>query len=891
MRIRLRHQRLEKELARSGRSQNAWALALGLDSGHLSKLVNGQRRYPGAQTRRKLLEGLGLEFDELFVVESGPRRSRPCSRPEPVHTTEAPVRLGNDFRYALRMMRKRPGFSVLIVLIVALGVGANSAVLGVVDAVLLSPLPFPGSERLVLLSSTDEARGGGGAISFPDYLDWADQSRSFEALAAFQEESFILGGEEGAERVAGEMVTPEYFRLLGVEAVWGRTPTVDELETMPEVVVLGEALVERRFGDPEAIVGDTIDVNDESFLVIGVLPTTFQGFSGEARIWVPMRAFDAINPDLVRYDILDNRGTRWHRVLGRLRDEVELEEAEAEMRTIAAGLSEVYPRSNESRSVQVRYAHDEVVSDHRASLWMLSAAVGVLLLLACVNLANLFWLRVLSRRDEVAVRMALGASRARLARQLLTETALFSVCGGVVAILVARFCTEFLLAFSPLAPNLATAGSDVRIFTFALILSAVTGIAFGLVPALSASRAEPASRLSQGSRAAHGGRGALAGFAFSEIAIATLLLIGAGLVLKSFHKMQRFDPGFESDNLLTMQFHVPRDVSSQTFLERIETETAALPGVELSAITSHVYFGQGYMSGDVTVEGFEPATPADEVAAYWQYVGDDYFRTMGIPLIEGELFGASESEHVAVVNQSFAEKMWPDGAIGKRLARGSKDPTDPWLTIVGVVGDVVPRLRLAEADRLPQIYFPVRDGGWWSRRLVLRTVIDPATVVSSVRAALRELHSGTAIFAIATMDELLSRQRASLRYVAYLMGGFSVLALFLAALGLYGVIAYAVRQLTREIGIRIAVGASRRNIVGLVMKPAAFIIGIGLAVGLLASLGATRFAGSLLYEVDPLDAGTFVAVVAGLTSVALLASYLPARRASRVDPVEALRHE
>lgn len=333
---------------------------------------------------------------------------------------------GTDFRYALRMMRQRPGFSALAVVIVALGVGANSAVFSLVDAALLSPLPFPEPERLVFASSVDSARGAVGSVSFPDFLDWSEQSESFDALAAYQEDSFIISGQDGAERVRGEVVTPEYFHLLGVDALPGRGRTIIADEREP-VVVLSEALVERRFGEAAEIVGRTIELNDLSFVVIGVVPSTFEGIGGEARLWVPMSLFDVLNPELVQYDILGNRGMRWHAVLGRLADGVALDEARAEMDTIAAALAETYPRSNEMRGVQLRRAQDELVSDYRSSLLLLCAAVGFLLLLACVNLANLFLLRVLSRRNEVSVRIALGANRGHLVRQLLSETALFSL--------------------------------------------------------------------------------------------------------------------------------------------------------------------------------------------------------------------------------------------------------------------------------------------------------------------------------------------------------------------------------------------------------------------------------------------------------------------------------
>ena len=402
------------------------------------------------------------------------------------------------------------------------------------------------------------------------------------------------------------------------------------------------------------------------------------------------------------------------------------------------------------------------------------------------------------------MRIALGANRAHLVRQLLTETALFSLVGGALGLLVAHLSIQFLLAFAPDSFSIANvAVVDARVFVFAFALSAVAGIACGLFPALTAASDGLVDLLREGARSGFGRRRALGVFALVEIAIATLLLVGAGLVLKSFHKMQLFEPGFATDHLVTMRFHVPADASDERFLEGMVDEIARLPGVTSAAIASHVYFGGGYMSGNVTVEGFEPASPAEEVKAYHHFVTDDYFRAMGIP----------ES-----------------------------------------------RLRPTSADRLPQFYFPMDEGGEWSRSLVVRTSVDPASVAGSVPASLRQLHQGIAVFSVATMDELLSRQRASMRSVAYLMGGFAALALLLAALGLYGVIAYAVGQLTHEIGVRVAIGATRGSVVGLVMKRAVVIIGTGLAVGLVASFAATRFAAALLYQVDPLDADPVAAL-------------------------------
>lgn len=886
MRLRLKHDRLARELARRGRTQNAWAVTLGLDSGHLSKLVNGLRPYPGAATRRKLLEGLGLELEELFEIElPGPRRRRPP--PVPTRERDNPMELWSDLRYALRAAARRPGFAVLVVLVLALGLGSTSAVFGLVDAVLVDPLPFPEPERLVLLWSEDESEGGRGGFSFPDFRDVQSEAETLRSVAAFGEENFILGGEpgSGAERVLGEFVTEAYFRILDVEAARGRTFTGFTEGDAP-VALLSDALFRRRFGADDSIVGGSIAINDASFRVIGVLPPGFGGLTGRAELFVPMECFDVVSPELRQYAILNARGTRWHSVLARLADGVELGAVEDELSALAQALADAHPRSNENRAIAVVPAYDEIVGEYRGSILLLSAAVGFLLLLACANIANLFLARVLARRHEIGVRVALGASRFRLARQLLTETTLFSLAGAIVGVGIGYGALELAVNLAPVSvslPSYVTPSLSPGVVAITFVLAVLTGIAFGVLPAAIQMPTARSSATSMKHRAQ-------AALAFAEIALATLLLVGAGLLVKSFAEMQRFDPGFDANGLLTMRFYAPDASASK--LDRITEEASVVPGVEAASVASHLYFGGGYMSGDFFVEGYDR-----ELHTFRHYVGPEYFRVMGLPLLRGRAFEARDRDGappVVIVNESFASSMWPgEDAVGKRVSIGSHDPDEPWAQVVGVVPDVKPRLRLTTESSLPQVYIPMHQGGEWSRALVVRTEpsLDPMSVLPGLIRNLQSFDAGIAVYGGASMNDLLARSRETARAIGYFMSAFATLALVLAAFGLYAVVSYAVGQSMREIGIRVALGALRGNVLRLVLHRAAVTGVSGLAAGLAMASVLTRWLASFLYDVQPLDAATYVAVGGAMLAVLFIASLGPALRAANVDPVTTLRQD
>ncbi len=715
-------------------------------------------------------------------------------------------------------------------------------------------------------------------------------------MAAFGEESLILGGDDGAERALGELATPAYFSLLGIEPLLGRSFTAEE--TYPPlsepVALLSYDLFRRRFGEDRSVVGSRIRLNDVPVTVVGVLPPAFHGISGHAELWVPMAIFDVLHPELVRYDILRNRGTRWHSVVAKLSPGVSMAQAEEELRALASALGSAYPGTNEKRSIAVRGAYDEIVGDYEPSILLLVAAVALLLLLTCANLANLFLGRVLSRGGEVAVRVALGATRGRLARQLLTEAVAFGLVGGVVGAFVARWALALLVTIAPVElPGYIVAKFDVRVFAFALLVSILASVVFGLIPAL-ATRG-PGPGLNATARAGFGRRPAQTYLVLVEIALSTLLLVGAGLVGKSFYRMQRFEPGFVSENLLTLHFYLPSSTAPSERLDRLVERVRSVPGVIAASVSSHLYFGDGYMSGSLTVEGYQPKNAGEDIRTYRQYVMPDYFRAMGIPVLSGRSFDdrdGADGPGVVVVNDSFARKMWPgNSALGKRVALGEAKSDRTWLTVAGVVADVAPRLRLEAKERLPQIYFPVHQGGEWSRTFVVRTSSDPMGVLPTLSRAVRELDPGIALFSIAPMEDLIARGRATARYVSSLMGAFAGLALVLAAVGLYGVISFAVSRSTHEIGVRLALGAERRTLIGLVLKRSLFVALSGLGAGFAASFALTRALASLLYEVAPLDAATYLAVLLVMSSVVFLASLVPALRAASLDPLRALRHD
>ncbi len=578
-----------------------------------------------------------------------------------------------DLRYAARMMWKSPGFTAVACLIIAFGVGSNTAIFSVVNAVLLSPLPFENPEQITFVWSYDKDTGGTASVAYPDFLDWQEQSRSFEVLAAFEPEDFILTGLGAAERLVGELASAEYFPLLGVSAWRGRTFSLEENRVGggDAVAVLSHGLWQRQFGADPDLIGRSIDLNGHGFNVIGIMPPGFGGFHGQADLWTPIGTFDVLNPEQANYDILNNRAIRWHSVLGRRLPEATLEQAQAEMDGVAEALGEAYPEHDAIRGVRLKSAYEQVVGQYRTSLSVLAGAVGFVLLIVCTNLANLFLSRMASRTREVAVRVALGASRRRLVRQLLTESILFGLLGGALGLFFAYWSLELLLSLAPVRfPEFVDVAIDSRALLFALSVSIVSGVFFGLFPALGATHASPIAYLKEAARTpglSFGKRNMRGALVVVEVSLALLLLIGAGLMARSFHRMHLFDPGFDSERLLTLNFDIVEQgdsgAGSANLLNRLVERVEALPGVESAALTSHIFYGPGYLTTAVTVEGYTPPEPGQDILSYAHFVGPDFFKTMGTPLLQGREFDTrddSSGPSVCVVNESFALRFWPD---------------------------------------------------------------------------------------------------------------------------------------------------------------------------------------------------------------------------------------
>ncbi len=803
------------------------------------------------------------------------------------------------------MLLKKPGFTAAAVLALALGIGANTAIFSVINALLLRPLPYPDADRLALVWEKDLKTGRQVSNNYADYLDWQQQTQSFEELAAAGDSDFTLYGNDAAERIDGEWVTANYFNALGILPVEGRAFLPDENATpgTHPVVILSHGLWQSRFGADRNLIGNTVNINGITLTVVGIMPEGFRGISGKSEVWIPFMMFEAANPILAQYKILSTRSTGWHMVIGRLKQGITPSQAQSEMDAIAERLGEQYPKTNATRGAMVRSAREELVGDLRPALLVLFGAVGFVLLIACANVANLFLVRMAARGKEMAIRVALGARRGRLIRQLLTESLLISLAGGALGLLLAYWGVKFLVVLIPVEiPSFFSVTIDGGVLAFTFAISIFTGVIFGLAPATGAVKPDLNESLKEGSRTVGASarvRNLRSLLAVAEIALALVLLVGAGLMLRSFQRIRQFDPGFNPENLLTMRFDVPSTKYSESeqaaIRHRVLERVASLPGVESAAISSHIFFGGGYLTGKNSVESSDVPTPDEGISTFQQYLSPNFFQTLGIPLLKGRDFtdqDNAESPKVAIIGQTFAERYWPgEDPIGKRIKPGRPDSNNGWIEIIGVVSDVKPRTRTTDANNFPQVYMPLAQWPGWRPALMVRTRTAPEKLVGSLRAAVQEISPDIPVYEIAAMHKLLADNSADTRFIALLMGLFAGLAVIMAAVGIYSVIAYSVSQRTREIGIRMALGAQRMDVLRLVVGQGIILALAGVGIGLGAALALTRVVASLLYEVSATDPTIFAVVSLGLTAVAFLASYIPARRAARVDPMVALRYE
>src|SRR5262244_1014412 len=795
--------------------------------------------------------------------------------------------LWRDLRYGARILLKQPVFTLIAVLTLSLGIGANTAIFSLVNAVLLRPLPFAEPERLVW--TWGEFSGGNRAsTSPPDFLDYRAQNRSFEELSAMMFNSFNLTGAGEPERVIGSSVTANFFQALGVKPVQGRAFLPEEEQSGRErVAIIGQGLWQRRFGGDPQIIGKTITLDGRSHIVVGVAPDATRVLR-EDEIWTPL-AFDDPEMKIRRFHFL--------RAIGRLKQGVTLQQAQADIDSVAAGLEKLYPESNKDWRLRLVPMREYLVGQTRRPLYILLGAVGFVLLIACANVANLTLAQASRRQKEVALRHALGANRMRLIRQMLTESALISVIAGTIGLLLAWWGSDLLRALAEdNIPRVGEIALDNRVLGFTLLVSLLTGVVFGLAPALQSSRPDLNETLKEGGKGS--GSSSRLGRARNaliviEVAMALVLLVFAGLLIKSFRRLQEVDPGFDPHNVLTMRLFLPEakyhePERRQAFFEQILKRIESLPGVQAVGTSTWLPTLGG---GDTyfTIEGKPFPDPNKKVTAFNPMVSHNYLRAMKIPLIKGRHFTEPETKEApktVIINEAFARTYFADDEpLGKRLVI---DMGEPWrCEIIGVARDS--KQFSLDGDVYPAMYLPSIRGG--VAGVVVRTSSDPMALAAAVRGAVREVDKDQPVANLRSMEQILWNLAGQARFRTLLLGVFAAVALLLAAIGIYGVIAYSVAQRTREIGIRMALGAQVRGVLGLVIGQGMKFVLIGVGVGIAGALALTRVLSSLLFNVSATDPLTFAVVSTLLALVALLACYVPARRATKVDPMIALRQE
>jgi putative ABC transport system permease protein len=798
-----------------------------------------------------------------------------------------------DLKFAVRMLVKSPGFTVVAILTLALGIGANTAIFSIVNAVLLRPLPFKNSSQLVVLRETYKIVGNV-SVSYPDFLDWRQQSDSFAAMSVINNVNFNLSGVAQPESIDGYAVSPNFLALLGVRPVLGRDllPSEERPGTAP-VILLSYQLWQSHLGGDPGVIGRSITLDGRSFSIVGILPPTFR-FLDITDVIVPIGVFAAEFTDRAQRGDMD--------VVGRLSPGVALSQAAVEMETITARLAAQYPQSNYGFGAHLESLRDAFSGDTRLAVLVLFGAVVFVLLIACVNVANLFLVRGAARAREIALRLAFGASRGRVIRQMLTESFVLAVCGGVLGIILGAWGISGL-GYLLHANSLQTMGvrMDLGVFLFAAAMIVLVSFAFGLIPALQATRPDLHETLKEGGRSAtstrgqHRLRGALA---IAETALALVLLVGAGLMLKSLYHLIQVSPGFQPARVLYMEMDLRSDQYSKdpailNFWQQVLDRVRVIPGVQSAALGTVVPLTGNHRRSDITIEGLPIPAPGEFPHPDRHTISSGYIATMGIPLLRGRNFSDADNEtapDVALVNSTLARRFFTDGdPIGKRFLWGQPGKDEKWITIVGVVADT--RLYGLDNPARLEVYSPYRQRPSADMSLVVRSAVDPASLTSSIRAAVAAIDKDQPLFDIHTMQQLVDDSISTRRLTLVLLGIFSALAVILAAIGIYGVMAYSVALRTQEIGIRMALGAQQKDVLRLVLGQGARIAFFGVAIGLATAAALARLLSSLLFSVSASDPFTFATVAALLVAVALLACYIPARRALRVDPIIALRYE
>jgi putative ABC transport system permease protein len=800
-----------------------------------------------------------------------------------------------DLQYGMRMLIKHRGLTAVALLTLALGIGANTAIFSVVNAVLLRPLPFAEPEQLVV-ALTRTSKIPRDWVTYPDLRDWRQQSELFSEFSAFAGQSVNLTGREEPTRIVGNFVSDNFFKTLKIDVALGRGFLPGEDEAGAErVAILTDALWRDRFGADPNLIGTSLILNGQPFTVGGVLPPEFHFQWGDADVWLPIRSYPNFS---------DDRRKTAAAVIARLKPGVTLKQAQSEMDTIAGRLAEQYPETNAERRVVVEGFQDFVVKDLKPSLFVLLGAVGFVLLIACANVANLLLARALTRQKEMALRAALGASRVRLVRQLLTETVMLSLVGGALGLLLALWGTDLLAANSPSGlPAGVTIKLDPTVLGFTLAMSMITGLLFGLAPALKFSKPDLYETLKEGGKTSGAGSvggGARGVLVVSQVALALVLLIGSGLMIRSFLNLLSVAPGFNPQNLLTLEYRVPRNKypdgrQQWNFHNKVVEHVRALPGVaSASVVLALPYSGNGGSLSFVPIDHPEPPK-GEEPLAQRNSADSYYFQTMQIPLLSGRVFGEQDqtgTAQVVVINQTMARRYWPnEDPIGKRIrivdtGLGESNVT---ASIVGVVGDV--KHGSLDEESISQVYLAFAQNPFIFATLVVRTQPEPMSMANAVRGAVWSVDKDQPVWKVRTVEFLIDRDLGPRRFMMALLGGFAALALLLAAIGIYSVISYSVTQRTHEIGVRMALGARGGDVLTLVIRQGMTLTLIGVGAGLVAAFALTRLLAGMLFGVKVTDPLTFGAISFLLTAVALGACLVPARRATKVDPIVALRYE
>ncbi len=808
-----------------------------------------------------------------------------------------------DLRFAFRTLLRAPGFTAMAGLTLALGIGATSLMFSVVNAVLLRPLPYAEQSRLVLLFNQRTNTPSADTIRLTplDFDDYKSRAHSFESLAGYVGKGFTLSGSGEPELVIGEMVTPEFFRALGVAPALGRTFAPDEFQLGHEnVVVLSDRLWKRRFGGDANSIGSPITLDGKPFTIAGVMPASFEYPGDRYQLWTPLPSPRTAELPPV------NRVSHYLEVIGRLKPAVAIEQAQHEVATIASALASEYSDSNSNIGARVTPLENYLVRDVERPLRVLLAAVGLVVLIACANVTNLLLARASVRAREVAIRQALGAARWRLVRQFLVETLVLYLVGACGALAVASWGIPVLLSFAPKdIPHLGDTSLDVRVLAATLLMSLGCALIFGLAPAYHGGKVDPAQALRGGGRtasSARAGQRVRVALVVSELALSVVLLIGAGLMLRSLVRLTTVDPGFDADGQLTFSVVMtlrkyPDESSMLSFTERLASQLAAQPDIQHAGFTTHLPLSGQNLENGFEVDGYVPANADDIPLAGMRGVSDDYFAALGARLKTGRVFtpvDRSNSQPVAIVNEAFARRYFAgSNPIGRRLREGGYPN---WRVVVGVISDVKHSGPAAEAR--PEVSLPYAQLTFgflnaWARGIyvVVRGQMPATSIATSARAVIHSMDPDMSMNQPRALADYASEAISQPRFRAILLSAFAALAIALASVGIFGVLSYFVTQRTREIGIRMALGASSGDILRMVVGRGLLVTAIGLAIGMIAAIPLTRSLETLLFEVKPLDAATIATVIAGLAVVAGLASYLPARRALRIAPITALQIE